>query len=63
MKSSVGMRHYGRYVDDLLFFHADREFLMETEEAVAGFLERELGLSLNRKKSYVGEVSAGFPFL
>lgn len=63
MKSTLGVRYYGRYVDDLLFFHADERFLLETENAVGDFLERELGLSLNPKKTFLGEVGKGFQFL
>ena len=42
MKNTLGIRYYGRYVDDFVIVHPDREFLKALVPKIACFLSGEL---------------------
>ena len=50
MKHRLGLRHYGRYVDDIVVVHPDRAFLAALVPVAADYLQRELGLTLHPRK-------------
>ncbi|MDP3956947.1 MAG: RNA-directed DNA polymerase [bacterium] len=60
---SLGCRHYGRYVDDLLFVHRDKRFLLSLIPIVDEYLNTHLDLKLHRKKIYLQHVNKGVIFL
>jgi RNA-directed DNA polymerase len=53
IKSSLGIRYYGRYVGDLALVHHDRSRLAEAVESIRRFLAEELDLTLDPKKIYL----------
>ena len=63
VKQNLGMRYYGRYVDDMVLFHENPEKLKEASLHISDFLEMRLLLKLNHKKFYLQPISRGFSFL
>lgn len=63
IKESLGMRYYGRYVDDLVLVHHDREQLLECREQIARFLNDECDLRLHPRKFFLQHYTKGVPFL
>jgi RNA-directed DNA polymerase len=63
MKHTLGLRYYGRYVDDLIVVHPDKEFLLSIIPKVASFLSEELGLTLHPDKIYLQHYSKGVKYL
>lgn len=62
MKECMGVRHYVRYMDDIIILHHDKGYLARCLDAVEGEAEA-LGLTLNRRKTGVFRISQGIPFL
>jgi len=58
-----GVKYYGRYVDDMVFVHPDKEFLKLIIPKVRYFLKQELGLTLHPKKVYLQNFKKGVYFL
>lgn len=62
MKDKLRIKEYGRYVDDFYFFATTKEeakiLLNKVREKV-----KELGLTLNEKKTKIQKFSSGFKFL
>ena len=63
VKGTLGIRHYGRYVDDMVLVHGDRELLKRVTAGIGEYLEKELGLSLHPKKRYLQYFQKGVAFL
>ena len=63
MKHDLGLRYYGRYVDDFIIIHEDREYLKGIIPKIADFLMRELGLTLHPRKVYLQHYSKGVKYL
>lgn len=62
VKKKLKIKHYGRYVDDMIFFHEDRQFL----ESIIPCLGEELakvGLKIHPKKIVLKSIDEGIPFL
>jgi len=62
VKKVLKIKHYGRYVDDMLFVHEDRPFL----ESIIPPLEEQaamVGLRIHPKKIVLKPISEGIPFL
>jgi hypothetical protein len=57
------IKHYGRYVDDMVFVHPDKEFLKSIISKVRDYLKIELGLTLHPKKVYLQCYKNGVYFL
>jgi hypothetical protein len=58
----LGVKHYGRYVDDFYLVSADKALLLEHRVKIKRFL-RDIGLKLHPKKMMLQEISRGIPFL
>ena len=56
-------RRYGRYVDDMVFVHSDKEFLKAVIKKIADYLQKELELDLHPKKIYLQHFAKGVCFL
>jgi retron-type reverse transcriptase len=54
---------YGRYVDDFILIHPDKEFLLACREKIRDYLHKESGLTLHPKKFYLQQSSKGVSFL
>lgn len=63
VKSKMGILYYGRYVDDFLIVHNDKEYLKSLMPILSGFLQTSLALTLHPKKIYLQHYSKGVQFL
>lgn len=57
-----GCKYYGRYMDDLYIIHPDKKFLQELVKDITE-ISRELGLTINVKKTHIFRIDKGFEFL
>jgi len=62
MKQILGCRHYIRYCDDFVVFGNDKDWLGETKQRIAEYLE-QLRLRLHPHKSRVFRTAEGVDFL
>jgi len=62
IKHDLGMRYYGRYVDDLVLIHESKEQLHEIREKIRVFVERELHMQLHPRKMYLQSYAHGVSF-
>lgn len=62
MKEDMSVKHYVRYMDDIVIIHKDKDYLnrclLKIEDSI-----RELGLTLNSKKTQIFELKQGINFL
>jgi len=63
IKEKLKCRYYGRYVDDMIFMHEDKEYLKALIPKIDNYLQKNLGLNLHPKKIYLQDINKGLPFL
>jgi retron-type reverse transcriptase len=63
VKHDLGMRDYGRYVDDLVLVHESREHLASLVPVIRDYLRRELRLELHPKKIALQHHAHGVKYL
>lgn len=63
IKHDLGIKMYGRYVDDFFLIHRDRDYLKECLVKIRLFLSTELKLSLSSRKVILQRVNHGVRFL
>ena len=63
VKGGLKIRYYGRYVDDMVFVHKDKEYLKAIVPLVRKVLQFNLGLKLHSHKVYLQHFSRGLKFL
>jgi RNA-directed DNA polymerase len=63
VKHDLKIKYYGRYVDDFVLVHPDKEYLKSLLPVLSDFLFSTLKLSLHPKKIYLQHYSKGVPFL
>jgi len=63
IKRELKIQYYGRYVDDMVLVHDDKEALLNAISDIKRFLLDNLGLVLHPKKIKLQEASKGFEFL
>jgi len=63
IKNELGIRYYGRYVDDFIIVHKSKEYLAELISVIRNYLAQELGLELHPKKIYLQHYSHGVGYL
>ncbi len=63
VRENLKIKYYGRYVDDMVFVHADKEYLKSIVLKVRAYLQEELKLTLHPKKIYLQHGSKGVAFL
>lgn len=61
-KHTLQVRHYIRYMDDIIILHSDKKYLAEIKEKIEAFLNDELCLMLN-KKTTIRPCSMGIDFV
>lgn len=61
IKEKYKIKHYVRYMDDMILFHPDKEYLQRIWREVEDYL-RTIGLRLN-PKSRLGRIEQGFVFM
>jgi len=63
IKDDLDIRYYGRYVDDFILVHQDKEHLKSLIYIIRTFLQDELQLTLHPNKIYLQHYSKGVQFL
>ena len=63
MKHDLGLRYYGRYVDDFVIVHRDKEYLKALIPKISAFLKLELCLTLHPDKVYLQHYTKGVKYL
>lgn len=63
IKKEIAIRYYGRYVDDFIIVHLDKEFLKSLIPILSNFLLSNLQLTLHPKKIYLQHYTKGVKFL
>lgn len=63
VKEVLGIKYYGRYVDDFIMIHEDKDYLLSLKPIIKEYLEREVHLTLHPKKCYIQTVKKGVEFL
>jgi len=59
----LGVKYYGRYVDDFVLVHHDKSYLRSLVKKIRVFLKENLHLTLHPKKIYLQHFSKGVTFL
>jgi len=62
-KHYLGIKYYGRYVDDIVIAHQDKEYLKSIVPRLRRYLRNELSLEFHRDKTYLQCFSMGVNFL
>ncbi|RLC23210.1 MAG: hypothetical protein DRJ29_14415 [Bacteroidetes bacterium] len=63
VKKFLGIKYYGRYVDDFILIHEDKSYLQSLIEPIATYLDNELNLQLHPNKIYLQHYSKGVKYL
>jgi hypothetical protein len=63
MKDDLDIKYYGRYVDDSVIVHKDKEFLKKLIKTSQNFLRNNLGLEIHPNKIYLQHYVKGVEFL
>jgi RNA-directed DNA polymerase len=63
VKHTLGMRSYGRYVDDFVIVHQDRSRLDAAIPVIRDFLSEHLGLTLHPRKIHLQPAHRGVQYL
>ena len=63
VKQSCGIKYYGRYVDDFVLIHDNKEYLKSLIPVITDFLLSILKLTLHPKKIYLQHFSKGVKYL
>ena len=63
MKHDLKLKYYGRYVDDIVVVHPEKEYLKSIIPLIRDYLREKLGLQLHPKKMYLQYYSKGVIFL
>jgi RNA-directed DNA polymerase len=62
-KQTLKIRHYVRYMDDILFFHTDKAQLHAWQQAMVEFLYQDLYLTINPRKVRIYPAKFGVSFV
>jgi len=63
IKKKLKIKHYGRYVDDMLYVHSDKSNLESIIPHLSNFLFSHLKLKIHPNKKVLKSVNEGIPFL
>ena len=63
VKRKLKIKHYGRYVDDMVLVHNDKQILLNAIFRIREFMSSELNLILHPKKIRLQPAVKGFAFL
>jgi len=63
VKHDLKIRYYGRYVDDFVIVHKDKEYLKKVISKLSEYLQTELNVTIHPKKIYLQHYSKGVKFL
>ena len=62
IKEKLGIKYYGRYMDDSYLIHSDKAYLLHCLAEIKA-VAAELKITLNEKKTRIVKLSNGVPFL
>jgi hypothetical protein len=62
-KHELKIKYYGRYVDDVVFFHEDPDVLNDWYEKMDDFLRTNLAVHFHPKKKHINLVDKGIDFI
>ncbi len=63
VKHDLKIRYYGRYVDDFVIVHEDKEYLRNLIPKLSQYLQLELQTTIHPKKIYLQHYTKGVTFL
>jgi RNA-directed DNA polymerase len=63
VKHDLKIRYYGRYVDDFVIVHEDKEYLKKLIPILSEYLQTELQVTIHPKKIYLQHYSKGVKVL
>ena len=63
IKHTLGIRYYGRYVDDFFLVHSNKSNLKTIIPVIRRFLKTELNLTLHPDKIYLQHYTKGVQYL
>ena len=63
VKHDLKIRYYGRYVDDFVIVHEDKEYLRNLIPKLSEYLQSELQTTIHSKKIYLQHYSKGVKYL
>ena len=63
IRRELGIKYYGRYVDDFVLIHQDKNILQSIIPRIAGYLDANLKLTLHPDKIYLQHYSKGLKYL
>jgi len=63
VKKELNMKYYGRYVDDMIFFHKDKNYLESMVPQLSNVLLSNFKLKVHPKKIVLRSIEEGIPFL
>ncbi|MDD2200498.1 MAG: RNA-directed DNA polymerase [Bacteroidales bacterium] len=63
VKHDLKIRYYGRYVDDFVIVHEDKEYLRNLIPKLSEYLQSELQTTIHSKKIYLQHYSKGVKFI
>ena len=63
VKHDLGIRYYGRYVDDFVIVHTDKDYLKTIITKLSDYLLSTLGLTIHPRKIYIQHYTKGVKFL
>ena len=63
IKKDLNIKNYGRYVDDFVLIHNDREYLKSIISEIKTYLQKELHLTLHPNKIYLQHFTKGVKYL
>ncbi|MFI1770708.1 reverse transcriptase domain-containing protein [Thalassobellus citreus] len=63
IKHQLGVKYYGRYVDDFVLVNANKAYLKNLIPVIAKFLKTELHLKLHPQKIYLQHYSKGVSYI
>lgn len=63
VKDECGVKYYGRYVDDFVIVHPDKEYLLGLKENLKTYIYAKLRLRLHPKKVYLQHYTKGVKFI
>ena len=63
VKRELGIKHYGRYVDDFVLIHQSKEYLQSVLPKLSSFLLSTFQLTLHPNKIYLQHYNKGVIYL
>lgn len=63
VKRDLGIKYYGRYVDDFILIHPDKDYLLWMIQKIDHYLSSELNLQLHPHKIYLEHFTKGVTYL